>query len=149
MVALANLAFLACWLPHVVGMLCLAVTRGSCPWPQDFFAISTNLAMMNSAVNPIIYSMTNRNYRQAFFRFFCRRCKAARAPGPAQAGVVWAGCRPILGQWLYANTAKIRTTKRDGVFIRAESLWYGVSFTPKWQTMLTMWIEKEERNLRG
>ena len=75
-VFLVNWTFILCWLPHMVGIFCLALTQGACPWPSRYFAITTNLAMLNSACNPLIYSLTNKSYRRAFKKLF--RCRVTR-----------------------------------------------------------------------
>ena len=84
-VFLVNWTFILCWLPHIVGIFCLALTQGACPWPSRYFAITTNLAMLNSACNPLIYSLTNKSYRRAFkklFRWCCRVTRVAHGVDP-------------------------------------------------------------------
>ncbi|XP_020910028.1 octopamine receptor-like [Exaiptasia diaphana] len=63
-------SFLFCWLPHFIGMTCLLFP--SCVWPDEFFATTTWLAMMNSGCNPIIYGVLNRRFRESFKRLM--RC---------------------------------------------------------------------------
>ena len=62
--------FLFCWLPHFIGMTCL-LFRGSCKLPDEYFATTTWLAMMNSGCNPIIYGVLNRRFRQSFRDIIC------------------------------------------------------------------------------
>ena len=56
--------FILCWTPHFIGIFCL-LTPG-CRWPDRFFAITTWLAMLNSACNPIIYGVMSRQFRKRF-----------------------------------------------------------------------------------
>ena len=63
--------FLICWLPHCITMLCLAIP--SCTAiPDAFYVVSTWFAMFNSACNPFIYCITNRQLRNAFQRTVVR-----------------------------------------------------------------------------
>ncbi len=57
--------FLCCWLPHFIGILCLTFTLDHCYWPDSFFTITTWLAMMNSACNPVIYGILDTRLRRA------------------------------------------------------------------------------------
>ena len=45
---IVNGTFVLCWLPYLVGAFCLTFTGGSCPFPDNFFIITTTLAMLNS-----------------------------------------------------------------------------------------------------
>ena len=56
--------FFFCWAPHFIGMTCLLFP--SCRWPDEFFATTTWLAMLNSGCNPIIYGVMNKRFRQSF-----------------------------------------------------------------------------------
>ncbi|XP_007117967.2 5-hydroxytryptamine receptor 1D [Physeter macrocephalus] len=59
-------AFTICWLPFFVASLVLPICRDSCwihPAPFDFF---TWLDYLNSLINPIIYTVFNEEFRQAF-----------------------------------------------------------------------------------
>ncbi|XP_038058553.1 uncharacterized protein LOC119729831 [Patiria miniata] len=62
--------FLLCWLPHVVTMVCLGRPY-NCNIPDALFVISTWLAIGNSACNPVIYGILNRQFRQAFREILC------------------------------------------------------------------------------
>lgn len=56
--------FVLCWTPHFVGIFCLLSEQ--CSWPDVFFAITTWLAMLNSACNPVIYGVMSRQFRKRF-----------------------------------------------------------------------------------
>lgn len=61
--------FLFCWAPHFIGMIALLFPGD--PWPDEFFAATTWLAMMNSACNPVIYGLLNRRFRESFKKILC------------------------------------------------------------------------------
>ncbi|KAK2570812.1 Alpha-1A adrenergic receptor [Acropora cervicornis] len=56
--------FSVCWFPHAVGIFCLSTP--SCQWSDSFYVSTTWLAMLNSAMNSLIYGLMNRNFRNAF-----------------------------------------------------------------------------------
>lgn len=53
-----------CWFPHAIGIFCILVP--SCQWSDSFYVSTTWLAMLNSAMNSLIYGLMNRNFRHAF-----------------------------------------------------------------------------------
>lgn len=63
--------FMLCWSPHIVGIVTLLIP--STNLPKEFFALTTWLAMLNSACNPIIYGVLNRRFRESFKRVLCFR----------------------------------------------------------------------------
>ena len=64
--------FILLWGPHFVGIFCLLMD--SCGWPDEFYAATTWLAMLNSACNPVIYGVMSRQFRKRFFQILrCRR----------------------------------------------------------------------------
>jgi len=65
-----NGTFVLCWLPHFIGITCLTFTHGLCPFHDNFFTITTMLAMLNSGCNPFIYTLTYRKFRRAFKKVF-------------------------------------------------------------------------------
>jgi len=69
--------FMFCWAPHFIGMTCLLFP--SCKWPDEFFATTTWLAMLNSGCNPIIYGVMNKKFRESFKDIvLCRRTRTNR-----------------------------------------------------------------------
>ena len=59
-------AFIVCWLPFFVASLVLPICRDSCWIPPALFDFFTWLGYLNSLINPIIYTVFNEEFRQAF-----------------------------------------------------------------------------------
>ncbi|CAD7084996.1 unnamed protein product [Hermetia illucens] len=60
-------SFIACWLPFFfLYILTPACTK--CKIPQSAFAVAFWLGYMNSALNPAIYTIFNKDFRRAFRR---------------------------------------------------------------------------------
>ncbi|XP_006883603.1 PREDICTED: 5-hydroxytryptamine receptor 1D [Elephantulus edwardii] len=59
-------AFIVCWLPFFVASLVLPICRDSCWLHQAIFDFFTWLGYLNSLINPIIYTVFNEEFRQAF-----------------------------------------------------------------------------------
>lgn len=64
MIAIVVGTFSICWFPHATGVYCLQTQN--CTWESSFFVITTWLAMLNSALNSIIYGLMNTSFRRAF-----------------------------------------------------------------------------------
>lgn len=64
--------FVLCWTPHFIGIFCFLFE--DCSWPGEFFAVTTWLAMLNSACNPVIYGVMSRQFRKRFKQILqCKR----------------------------------------------------------------------------
>ncbi|CAG0910441.1 unnamed protein product, partial [Darwinula stevensoni] len=65
-------AFILCWLPffamYVLDVLCPSV----CTAGEGIFAIAFWLGYCNSAFNPIIYTIFNKDFRNAFHKILCK-----------------------------------------------------------------------------
>ncbi|XP_036729851.1 5-hydroxytryptamine receptor 1D [Balaenoptera musculus] len=59
-------AFIICWLPFFVASLVLPICRDSCWIHLALFDFFTWLGYLNSLINPIIYTVFNEEFRQAF-----------------------------------------------------------------------------------
>ncbi|XP_048394792.1 sphingosine 1-phosphate receptor 1 [Stegostoma tigrinum] len=73
-------AFIACWSPlFILLLLDVACQAQGCPvlYKAQWFLA---LAVLNSAMNPVIYTLTSREMRRAFFRLLCCLCNR----GPAR-----------------------------------------------------------------
>lgn len=64
--------FLACWTPffvvHVTNVLCV-----SCKISPTLISVVTWLGYVNSAVNPVIYTAFNAEFRNVFHKLLCCR----------------------------------------------------------------------------
>ena len=64
--------FVLCWAPHFIGIFCFLAKQ--CSWPNEFFAITTWFAMLNSACNPVIYGVMSMHFRKRFKQILqCKR----------------------------------------------------------------------------
>ncbi|XP_031436625.1 5-hydroxytryptamine receptor 1D [Clupea harengus] len=58
-------AFIVCWLPFFVGTLVMAICK-ECWFHPVLFDVFTWLGYLNSLINPIIYTIFNDEFKQAF-----------------------------------------------------------------------------------
>uniref|UniRef100_A0A3Q3LVK0 5-hydroxytryptamine receptor 1B n=1 Tax=Mastacembelus armatus TaxID=205130 RepID=A0A3Q3LVK0_9TELE len=65
-------AYIVCWLPFFIYTLLVPVCE-SCFQPE-LFDIFTWLGYLNSLINPIIYTMSNEDFKQAFHKLIRFRC---------------------------------------------------------------------------
>lgn len=66
--------FIACWLPlFLLLLLDFVYQTGTCCilFKADYFL---GVAMINSLINPIIYTLTSKDMRKAIIKLLCRRC---------------------------------------------------------------------------
>lgn len=66
-------SFIACWLPFFF-LYILVPACPTCKIPDAFFAIAFWLGYMNSALNPAIYTIFNKDFRRAFRRILFKWC---------------------------------------------------------------------------
>lgn len=72
MIAFVVGTFCICWFPHSIGVFCLVDPK--CNFNDSFYVLTTWLAMLNSAMNSLIYGLMNRSFRRAFKSvIFCER----------------------------------------------------------------------------
>lgn len=68
-------AFIACWSPYIITMLITVSCKSRCIPPGTDMQVAKAMKWLhysNSAVNPIIYTLLNRQFRAAFRRILCR-----------------------------------------------------------------------------
>lgn len=86
--------FIACWAPlFILLLLDVACQTGTCPilYKAEWFLA---LAVLNSAMNPLIYTLTSNEMRRAFLRMLvCSACPSL--PGSIVGGSKFPG--PIIG----------------------------------------------------
>lgn len=65
--------FIACWLPLFILLVLdfIYPTGTSILYKADYFL---GLAMINSLINPIIYTLTSKDMRKAILKLLCRKC---------------------------------------------------------------------------
>lgn len=110
--------FIACWLPLFI----LLLLDFFCPtkkcevlFKADYFL---GIAMFNSLLNPIIYTLTSKDMRKAILRLLCHHCLVTKDGQVKKFGMPFLDCS---------------TTKTDGASHRLEGLETTVSsgnFTP-------------------
>ncbi|XP_065144885.2 5-hydroxytryptamine receptor 1B [Paramisgurnus dabryanus] len=69
-------AYIICWLPFFIYTLLLSLCP-FCGFSQELFDFFTWLGYLNSLINPIIYTMSNDDFKKAFHKLmrfkYCRR----------------------------------------------------------------------------
>ncbi|KAL0993051.1 hypothetical protein UPYG_G00102630 [Umbra pygmaea] len=110
--------FIACWLPlFILFLLDFTCPAGSCQvlFKAEYFL---GVAMFNSLLNPIIYTLTSKDMRRAILRLLCRRCLLTKDGQVKKVGMHFVDCS---------------TSKTEGISHRLEGLEITVStanFTP-------------------
>ncbi|KFQ46729.1 5-hydroxytryptamine receptor 1B, partial [Nestor notabilis] len=61
-------AFIVCWLPFFIISLVLPICKDACWFHMAIFDFFTWLGYLNSLINPIIYTMSNEDFKQAFHK---------------------------------------------------------------------------------
>ncbi|XP_037531559.1 alpha-2Db adrenergic receptor [Nematolebias whitei] len=67
--------FVLCWFPFFFTYSLHAVCRSSCHIPDALFKLFFWIGYCNSSVNPIIYTIFNRDFRRAFKKIICRTAR--------------------------------------------------------------------------
>ncbi|KPP63557.1 sphingosine 1-phosphate receptor 1-like [Scleropages formosus] len=84
--------FIACWLPLFALLLldsCCAARECDVLLKADYFL---GIAMFNSLLNPIIYTLTSRDMRRAIVRLLCRRCLMTKDGHMKKIGILFLEC---------------------------------------------------------
>ncbi|XP_048392355.1 5-hydroxytryptamine receptor 1B-like [Stegostoma tigrinum] len=66
-------AFIVCWLPFFIITLVLPICKEACWFHHAIFDFFNWLGYLNSLINPIIYTMSNEDFKQAFHKLI--RCR--------------------------------------------------------------------------
>uniref|UniRef100_A0A8C9VVM8 5-hydroxytryptamine (serotonin) receptor 1B n=1 Tax=Scleropages formosus TaxID=113540 RepID=A0A8C9VVM8_SCLFO len=69
-------AYIVCWLPFFIYTLLTALCE-SCAQNPELFDVFTWLGYLNSLINPIIYTMSNEDFKKAFHKLVRFRCCAS------------------------------------------------------------------------
>ncbi|XP_008047216.1 5-hydroxytryptamine receptor 1B [Carlito syrichta] len=67
-------AFIVCWLPFFIISLVMPICQDACWFHLAIFDFFTWLGYLNSLINPIIYTMSNEDFKQAFHKLVRFRC---------------------------------------------------------------------------
>ncbi|MFT7809976.1 alpha-2Da adrenergic receptor-like [Arapaima gigas] len=67
--------FVLCWFPFFFTYSLHAICRERCTIPDALFNLFFWIGYCNSSVNPIIYTIFNRDFRKAFKKIICRAAK--------------------------------------------------------------------------
>ncbi|XP_051827472.1 sphingosine 1-phosphate receptor 5 [Antechinus flavipes] len=127
-VTVVLLAFVVCWGPlFLLLLLDVACPARACPilLQADYFL---GLAMANSLLNPIIYTLTNRDLRRALLRLFCcyRSCCCCYCCRPLRPGP--GGGEPVAkARWRLSSILECSTSKSERSSNRHEGLDTSVS----------------------
>ncbi|XP_052424158.1 alpha-2B adrenergic receptor isoform X2 [Carassius gibelio] len=67
--------FVVCWFPFFFSYSLQAICPEACKLPEPLFKFFFWIGYCNSALNPLIYTIFNRDFRKAFKKILCKRCK--------------------------------------------------------------------------
>ncbi|KTF96433.1 hypothetical protein cypCar_00028427 [Cyprinus carpio] len=67
--------FVVCWFPFFFSYSLQAICPKACELPKSLFKFFFWIGYCNSALNPLIYTIFNRDFRKAFKTILCKRCK--------------------------------------------------------------------------
>ncbi|XP_008589810.1 PREDICTED: 5-hydroxytryptamine receptor 1B [Galeopterus variegatus] len=67
-------AFIVCWLPFFIISLAMPICKDACWFHLAIFDFFTWLGYINSLINPIIYTMSNEDFKQAFHKLIRFKC---------------------------------------------------------------------------
>ncbi|KAM5167458.1 5-hydroxytryptamine receptor 1B [Callospermophilus lateralis] len=67
-------AFIVCWLPFFIISLVMPICKDACWFHMAIFDFFTWLGYLNSLINPIIYTMSNEDFKQAFHKLIRFKC---------------------------------------------------------------------------
>ncbi|XP_053565054.1 5-hydroxytryptamine receptor 1B [Bombina bombina] len=70
-------AYIVCWLPFFIISLVMPICKEACWFHPAIFDFFNWLGYLNSLINPIIYTMSNEDFKQAFHKLIHRfRCRS-------------------------------------------------------------------------
>ncbi|KAK9968658.1 hypothetical protein ABG768_002973 [Culter alburnus] len=67
--------FVVCWFPFFFTYSLQAICGEACKVPEPLFKFFFWIGYCNSALNPLIYTIFNRDFRNAFKKILCKKCK--------------------------------------------------------------------------
>ncbi|KAI5622093.1 alpha-2B adrenergic receptor [Silurus asotus] len=76
--------FVVCWFPFFFSYSLQAVCPETCKLPKPVFTFFFWIGYCNSCLNPVIYTIFNKDFRRAFKRILCKNTKASFTSAPNQ-----------------------------------------------------------------
>ncbi|KAM6965680.1 alpha-2B adrenergic receptor [Aplochiton taeniatus] len=67
--------FVVCWFPFFFSYSLMAVCPETCSLPEPLFKFFFWIGYCNSCLNPVIYTIFNKDFRKAFKKILCRNTK--------------------------------------------------------------------------
>ncbi|XP_074527288.1 alpha-2B adrenergic receptor [Halichoeres trimaculatus] len=67
--------FVVCWFPFFFSYSLMAVCPETCAIPEPLFKFFFWIGYCNSSLNPVIYTIFNKDFRKAFKKILCRSTK--------------------------------------------------------------------------
>uniref|UniRef100_A0A671SMW3 Alpha-2B adrenergic receptor n=1 Tax=Sinocyclocheilus anshuiensis TaxID=1608454 RepID=A0A671SMW3_9TELE len=67
--------FVVCWFPFFFSYSLQAICPETCKLPEPLFKFFFWIGYCNSALNPLIYTIFNRDFRKAFKKILCKKYK--------------------------------------------------------------------------
>ncbi|MFT7797819.1 sphingosine 1-phosphate receptor 1-like [Arapaima gigas] len=106
--------FIACWLPLFALLLldsCCPPRECSVLLKADYFL---GIAMFNSLLNPIIYTLTSKDMRRAIVRLLCRRCLVTKDGHMKKIGILFLECSTSKTEMVSHRLEGLETTVSTG-----------------------------------
>lgn len=108
--------FIACWLPlFILLLLDFFCAAKSCQvlFKADYFL---GIAMFNSLLNPIIYTLTSKDMRRAILRLLCRHCLLTKDGQVKKIGIPFLECSTSKADAASHRLEGLETTVSSGNF---------------------------------
>lgn len=108
--------FIACWLPLFILLLldfCCPAKSCEVLFKADYFL---GIAMFNSLLNPIIYTLTSKDMRRAIIRLLCQRCLLTKDGQVKKIGMPFLECSTSKIDAASHRLEGIETTVSSGNF---------------------------------
>ncbi|XP_056143977.1 sphingosine 1-phosphate receptor 5a [Lampris incognitus] len=108
--------FIACWLPLFILLLldfCCPAKSCQVLFKADYFL---GIAMVNSLLNPIIYTLTSKDMRRAILRLLCRHCLLTKDGQVKKIGMPFLDCSTSKADAASHRLEGVDTTVSSGNF---------------------------------
>lgn len=108
--------FIMCWLPLFILLLldfCCPAKKCGVLFKADYFL---GIAMFNSLLNPIIYTLTSKDMRKAIIRLLCRHCLLTKDGQVKKIGMPFLECSTSKADPASHRLEGVETTVSSGNF---------------------------------